>query len=72
MSRPTQQERADQLYTYLATYICETGFDPSFRDIIKHTQETSLSTVSRRLGCLAAEGKIIWLPGVARAIRLPE
>ncbi len=64
------EERLQRIIDFLAKWECEKTYSPSYRDIGRGIGVPTPSLIQNYLGRLRASGKIIWIEGVARTIRL--
>ncbi len=66
------EERLQRIVNFLAKWEREKTYAPSYRDIGRGIGVPSTSLIKGYLGKLKASGKIIWIEGVARTIRLAK
>lgn len=59
------------IFSFICSYLDQHGFPPSLREIA-HGCYLSLSTVSKYLGILEAQGRIKRQPGRARGLTLTD
>jgi len=62
----------DQVYSFLATYIGDHGFAPSYEEIARACDFRTLSTPAYHIGKLVKQGRIEHARGAIRSIRLLE
>jgi LexA DNA binding domain len=62
-------EKAEEVYAFIEDYMEQNSLPPSVRDIAKGCY-LNISTVSRYLGILEAQGRLQRIPGKARGLKL--
>ena len=61
----------NRLYQYLVAYVEEhPGESPTFAEMCEGIGVVSKSVITRHLQTLVQEGKLTYIPGVARSIKL--
>ncbi len=66
------EERLGRIMDFLAQWEREKAYSPSYRDIGRGIGVPTPSLIKNYLGKLKAQGKIIWLEGIARTIRIAK
>ena len=68
--RPTKKQKA--LLDYISSFIAEHGYSPSYREIMKSLNYTSVSTVALHVGNLIKRGHLIKRDYSARSLEVVE
>lgn len=68
--RPTKKQR--EILTYIETFIGEHGYSPSYREIMKGLNYTSVATVSLHVNSLISRGHLRKRDHSARSIEVVE
>ncbi len=66
--RPTKKQR--ELLTYIEAFIAEHGYSPSYREIMKGCNYTSVATVALHVNSLIKRGHIIKRDHAARSLEV--
>lgn len=66
--RPTKKQKA--LLDYIASFIAEHGYSPSYREIMKNLNYTSVSTVALHVGNLIKRGHLVKRNYSARSLEV--
>jgi SOS-response transcriptional repressor LexA len=65
-------ERSERIFAYVADYIAQHGYAPTYREIASGCAIPSLNSVRGHLARLDQAGRLKWTPGVSRGIALVE
>lgn len=66
--RPTKKQR--ELLTFIETFIVANGYSPSYREIMKGLQYSSVATVSLHVNSLISRGHLLKRDHSARSLEL--
>lgn len=66
--RPTKKQR--ELLTFIETFIAANGYSPSYREIMKGLQYSSVATVSLHVNSLISRGHLLKRDHSARSLEL--
>lgn len=70
MASPRSDIRNEDILVFIATFIGERGYSPTFREIGAGVGFGSIDTVHRRLKTMKKQGKVDFLSGSARTLRI--
>lgn len=62
----------ERIYRFIAAFIKEHGYSPSFREIGEGVGVKSTSHISYWVNRLAEQGRITYQPNIARSVRVVE
>lgn len=62
----------EEVLSYLAEFVSERGYSPSIREIASGLEISSTKTVHDVLLALREDGKVQWVDGQARTLRILE
>lgn len=65
-----EHDALEAVYRFVAGYMQENGYAPTFREIGAAVGMPSTATVSKALDSLREQGRVEWVSGKARTLRL--
>ena len=70
ITKEKAEEKKDEIYNFIVKYINKNGYAPVYREIIEGTTIKSLDTICRYVYDLKEDGRIDFVDGCARTIRI--